>query len=179
MAKAYYSTVLDRPAEEIWKIIRDFNNYPVWVEGAGESRIEDGKSGTTVGAIRNVLYQGYRIRQRLLAQSDIERSQTYEFCDAPTLPVTGFQATLRVTPVVDGDRAFVRMVGEFRLRTPPRRRVHRNTADSVRKMAPVTARIDGACVNRVPFRDWSIGRVAALAPISADCEKYRAFRSFR
>jgi len=74
MAKAYYSTVLDRPAQDVWEIIRDFNNYPVWVGGGGESRIEDGKSGTTVGAIRNVLYQGRRIRQRLLAQSDVERS---------------------------------------------------------------------------------------------------------
>jgi hypothetical protein len=113
MAKAYYSTVLDRPAQDVWEIIRDFNNYPVWVEGAGESRIEDGQSGMTVGAIRNVLYQGHRIRQRLLAQSDVERSQTYEFCDAPTLPVTGFQATLRVTPVVDCNRAFVEWWANF------------------------------------------------------------------
>jgi hypothetical protein len=113
MAKAYYSTVFERPAEDIWKIIRDFNNYPVWVGGAGESRIEDGKSGDTVGAVRNVLYQGRRIRQRLLAQSDVERSQTYEFCDAPTLPVAGFRATLRVTPVVDGDRAFVEWWADF------------------------------------------------------------------
>ena len=113
MAKAYYSTVLDRPAQDVWEIIRDFNNYPVWVGGAGESRIEDGKSGTTVGAIRNVLYQGHRIRQRLLAQSDVERSQTYEFCDAPTLPVTGFQATLRVTEIVDGNRAFVEWWANF------------------------------------------------------------------
>ena len=107
MAKAYYSTVFEQTAPAVWKIIRDFNNYPVWVGGAGESRIEDGKSGDTVGAIRSVLYQERRIRQRLLAQSDVERSQTYEFCGAPSLPVTGFQATLRVTPVVDGDRAFI------------------------------------------------------------------------
>ena len=107
MAKAYYSTVFEQTAPAVRKIIRDFNNYPVWVGGAGESRIEDGKSGDTVGAIRSVLYQERRIRQRLLAQSDVERSQTYEFCGAPSLPVTGFQATLRVTPVVDGDRAFV------------------------------------------------------------------------
>jgi hypothetical protein len=58
MAKAYYSTVFEQPAPEVWKIIRDFNNYPVWVDGAGESRIEDGKSGDTVGAIRNVLKGG-------------------------------------------------------------------------------------------------------------------------
>jgi hypothetical protein len=107
MAKAYYSTVFEQPAPEVWKIVRDFNNYKVWVGGAGESQIEDGKSGDTVGAIRSVLYQGRNIRQRLVAQSDTERSQTYEFCGEPTLPVTGFQATLRITPVVDGGRAFV------------------------------------------------------------------------
>jgi hypothetical protein len=113
VAQAYYSTVFERPADDIWKIIRDFNNYSIWVGGAGESRIEDGKSGDTIGAVRNVLYQGQRIRQRLLAQSDVERSQTYEFCDAPTLPVMGFQATLRVTPVTDGNRAFVEWWATF------------------------------------------------------------------
>jgi hypothetical protein len=46
---------------EVWKIVRDFNNYPVWV-GAGESKIEDGKSGDTVGAVRRVLYQDRHIR---------------------------------------------------------------------------------------------------------------------
>ena len=107
MAKAYYSTVFEQPAAEVWKIVRDFNNYPVWVGGAGESEIEGGKSGDTVGAVRNVLYQERRIRQRLLAQSDVERSQTYEFCDQPAMPMTGYQATLRVTPVTDGARAFV------------------------------------------------------------------------
>ncbi len=113
MARAYYSTVFEQSAQDIWKIIRDFNNYTVWVGGAGESRIEDGKSGDTVGAIRNVLYQGRHIRQRLLAQSDVERSQTYEFCEARTITMTGCQAILRVTPIVDGDRAFVEWWGNF------------------------------------------------------------------
>ena len=53
MAKSYYSTVFEQSAPEVWKIVRDFNNYPVWV--GGESAIEDGKSGDTVGAIGSVL----------------------------------------------------------------------------------------------------------------------------
>jgi len=113
MAKAYYSTVFPQPAEAVWEIIRDFNNYPVWVGGAGESRIEHDKSGDAVGAVRNVLYRGRQIRQRLLALSDVERVQTYEFCGAPSLPVEGFEATLRVTPVVDGDRSFVEWWANF------------------------------------------------------------------
>jgi Polyketide cyclase / dehydrase and lipid transport len=113
MARAYYSTVFEQTAADVWKIIRDFNNYPVWVGGAGESAIEDGKSGDTVGAVRNVLYRERHVRQRLLAHSDAERSQTYEFAGPPTLPVTDFQATLRVTPVIDGDRAFVEWWATF------------------------------------------------------------------
>jgi hypothetical protein len=84
MARSYYSTIFEQSADEIWNVIRDFNNYPVWVDGAGESEIEAGKPGDAVGAVRNVLYQGKRIRQKLLAMSDVERSQTYEFSDAGT-----------------------------------------------------------------------------------------------
>jgi Polyketide cyclase / dehydrase and lipid transport len=113
MAKSYFSTVFDQPADAVWNVIRDFNNYPVWVDGAGESEIEDGKTGETVGAVRNVLYQGSRRRQKLLALSDVERSQTYTFAGVSPLPVQNFQANIRVTPVVDGDRAFVEWSASF------------------------------------------------------------------
>jgi hypothetical protein len=53
MARAYYSTVFTRSADELWSDIRDFNNYLVWVDGSGESEIEDGKSGDAVGAGAN------------------------------------------------------------------------------------------------------------------------------
>ena len=107
MAKSYYGTVFEQPADAVWSVIRDFNNYTVWVDGAGESKIEDGKAGDTVGAVRNVLYNGSRRRQKLLALSDIERTQVYTFEGVAPIPVWDFQATIRVTPVVDGDRAFV------------------------------------------------------------------------
>src|SRR4029434_150400 len=94
-------------------VIRDINNYPVWVDGAGESEIEAGKRGDAVGAVRNVLYQGKRIRQKLLAMSDVDRSQTYEFADAGTMPVQNYRATLRLTPIVDGDRTFVEWWATF------------------------------------------------------------------
>ena len=49
MAKAYFSTVFEQTAADVWKIVRDFNNYSLWVGGAGESVIEDGRSGDSVG----------------------------------------------------------------------------------------------------------------------------------
>ena len=113
MARSYYSTIVEQPADEVWNIIRNFNNYPVWVDGAGASEIEAGKSGDSVGAVRNVLYNGVRRRQELLALSDVERSQTYGFVSEPPLHTRDFRATLRVTPVVDGDRAFVEWWATF------------------------------------------------------------------
>ena len=113
MAKSYYSTVFVQSADTVWGIVRDFNAYPIWVDGTGTSHIEDGKSGESVGAVRNVLYKDMRRRQRLLALSDVERAQSYEFAGDTPLPVQNFQATIRVTPIVDGDRAFVEWWANF------------------------------------------------------------------
>ena len=63
--------------------------------------------------MRNVLYEGVRRRQRLLALSDLERTQTYAFEGEVPLPVSNFEATLRVTPVVDGNAAFVEWWATF------------------------------------------------------------------
>jgi hypothetical protein len=60
-----------------------------------------------------VLYRDRQVRQRLLALSDVERAQTYEFCGAPSLPVEGFQATIRVSQMIDGDRSFVEWWANF------------------------------------------------------------------
>ena len=45
----------------------------------------------------------------------------HEFCGAPALPVTDYQSTIRVTPVVDGERAFVEWSAMVRLRHAGRR----------------------------------------------------------
>jgi hypothetical protein len=117
MARAYFSTVLDRSAEAVWAIVRDFNDYPSYIDGVEESVVEDGKSGDSVGAVRRFRYGGAWIRQRLVALSDEDHSFTYAGIDpfpfpaaegAKTLPAPiDYKGTLRMTPVVDGDRAFV------------------------------------------------------------------------
>jgi hypothetical protein len=106
MATSYYSTVLEQSAEEVWALIRDFGNY-AWAGVTGKTSIEGGRAGDAVGAVRSVRTGERHIRQRLLAHSDLERSYTYEFAGAIPFPVQNYRATLRVTPVLDGGRAFV------------------------------------------------------------------------
>jgi uncharacterized membrane protein len=106
MTKVHYSTVLEQTADQVWGVLRDFNSYPVWVESVTESHIEEGKSGDAVGCVRNFAEYGTRIRQRLVAHSDVDRFYTYESCE-PLGSITYYQGTGRVTPVVEGNRAFV------------------------------------------------------------------------
>jgi ribosome-associated toxin RatA of RatAB toxin-antitoxin module len=68
--KVSYSSVFNQTADQVWAVIRDFNSYPVWVATVTESHIEGGKAGDSVGAIRNFVESGTRIRQRLLGHSD-------------------------------------------------------------------------------------------------------------
>ncbi|MBV8779004.1 MAG: SRPBCC family protein, partial [Alphaproteobacteria bacterium] len=72
MATAYYSIVLDKPAEAVWRTIRAFDHYG-WAGVVGETIIEDGKAGDQVGAIRCFTGADRTIRQRLLAHSDRDR----------------------------------------------------------------------------------------------------------
>lgn len=77
MTIARHSTILDHPIETVWSLIRDFNNYPAYIEGVTESLIEDDRRGDEVGAVRRFLYGDNWIRQRLGAHSDADRTLTY------------------------------------------------------------------------------------------------------
>lgn len=80
MTRAYYSTVFEQSAPRVWEIVRDFNNYPVWVGGVGESWIEDDKTGDTVGAVRSVLYQERNIRCPIPSGRKLTNSAALPHC---------------------------------------------------------------------------------------------------
>src|SRR5580704_4901408 len=77
MITAYHSTVLDYPVDRVWSRIRDFNNYPAYIDGVTASVIEDNKRGDEVGAVRRFKYGDNWIRQRLSEHSDTQRTLTY------------------------------------------------------------------------------------------------------
>lgn len=108
MAKAYTSTVVGAPADEVWAYLRDFNGMPEWTGGiVVESEIEDGLAGDQVGCVRSFkLGDGEHLRERLLSHSDAYRMYTYNFEKKP-FDVDNYHATLRVRPVTDGNVSFV------------------------------------------------------------------------
>lgn len=112
MARAYYSTVFDRTADEVWSKISDFNDDR-WSGVVTKSYSENNKSGSTVGTIRYHEFGGNVARSDLRAYSSIEHFFTYGFVGTPPVAVTNYQATVRVTPIVDGKRAFVEWQATF------------------------------------------------------------------
>ena len=114
MALSYASTVIDHPADAVWARIRDFNGLADWYpEVIATSEIEDGKSGDAVGGVRSfTLQDGTHLREKLLAHSDETRSYTYDFQKTP-FDVDNYLATIRVTPVTDGNASFVEWYTTF------------------------------------------------------------------
>jgi hypothetical protein len=117
--KVFVSTVINAPVGRVWAVIRDFNGLPGWTPFVAESRIEQNAPADQVGCVRNFrLKDGGRIRERLLALSDYDFSMTYSILESP-MGVTDYVATLKLTPITDGDRSFAEWSAEFEC--PPQR----------------------------------------------------------
>jgi hypothetical protein len=113
MVKVYRSTVLDAPADRVWRDLRDFNGMANWHPSIGSSRIENGQPADKVGCVRNFqLKDGNRIREKLLALSDYDYSFTYAILDSP-MDLNDYIATLRLFPVTEGNRCFIEWSAEF------------------------------------------------------------------
>ncbi len=113
MIKVYTSTVIEASADSVWTHIRDFNGLPKWTPFVAESRIEGGLASDKVGCIRNFrLKDGGMIREQLLALSDYDFQCTYSILESP-MGVENYVATLKLTPVTDGNRCFAEWWAEF------------------------------------------------------------------
>lgn len=113
MPRVYVSSVIDAPAARVWERIRDFNALPRWHPRIRDSRIENGEPADRVGCVRDFhLQNGDRIRERLLGLSDFDMFCTYSILESP-MPITDYVATIRLTPITDGDRTFAEWTAEF------------------------------------------------------------------
>ena len=93
--------------------MRGFNDLPRWHPLIRDSRIEDALPADKVGCIRNFnLQNGDNIREQLLGLSDYDMFCTYSILESP-MPLEDYVATMRLTPVTEGDRTFVEWSAEF------------------------------------------------------------------
>jgi len=111
--KVYTSSVIDASADAVWAHIRDFNGLPKWHPAIAESRIEQSWPADRVGCIRNFrLRDGGLIREQLLTLSDYDYQCSYSILESP-MGVDNYIATLKLTPITDGNRTFAEWSAEF------------------------------------------------------------------
>lgn len=131
MMRLYVSSVIEASADNVWARIRDFNGLPQWHPGIADSRIENGEPSDRVGCIRHFhTRDGGTIRERLLALSDFDFTQTYEILESP-MGVEHYVATLKLTPVTDGNRCFAEWSAEFDCDAGREQELTRTIADGV------------------------------------------------
>ena len=113
MVRVYVSTIIDASADSVWARVRDFNGMPQWHPGIADSRIENGEPSDRVGCIRSFhTRDGGLIRERLLALSDYDYACSYAILESP-MGVENYVATLKLTPITDGNRSFAEWTAEF------------------------------------------------------------------
>ncbi len=113
MVRVYTSSVIDASAEMVWDVVRDFNALSRWHPLITDSRIENSQAADKVGCIREIrLRDGARIREQLLTLSDFDYQCTYSILESP-MPMTNYIATLKLTPITDGNRSFAEWSAEF------------------------------------------------------------------
>lgn len=113
MTQVYVSSMINAPATEVWRVIRNFNGLPDWTPFVADSRIEQNMPPDQVGCVRNfTLRNGGRVRERLLALSDYDLSCTYSILESD-MGVENYVATLSLTPVTDSNITFAEWTADF------------------------------------------------------------------
>ena len=119
MPRIVKSTVIDRPVEEVWEVLRDFNGHDRWHPAVADSVIERGQTSDRVGCVRRFhLQDGSELRELLLTLSDADMAFSYCLLETP-VPLLNYVAHVRLLPVTDGNRSFWHWEGRFT--TPPGR----------------------------------------------------------
>ncbi|AMV48277.1 SRPBCC family protein [Paraburkholderia caribensis] len=112
MTRLHASSVIPAPVDDVWKLIRDYGNLPGWLPIVAKSVIEEGYADR-IGSIRSLdLANGGKIRERLLALSDVNRSVTFSIIESE-LPFDGYKSVISLHEITDGDQTLIEWQAEF------------------------------------------------------------------
>lgn len=112
MPRPYASAFVPAGADDVWRVVRDFNGLPGWHPAIADSELTSG-AAAEVGAVRRLtLADGGVVVERLVTLDDADRSYTYEILESP-FAVRRYVSTVRVAPVTDSGHAFVEWWSEY------------------------------------------------------------------
>jgi len=114
MVNILNNSVINAPLDEVWAIIRDFNGMPKWHPLVIGSKIENNEPADKVSCVRVLTNKsGQKIKEKLLALSDIDHTYSYSIEEATKAPIEDFIATMQLLQITDGDCTYIEWTAEF------------------------------------------------------------------
>ena len=133
MVKVYVSAVIPASPQQVWAIVRDFNDFPAWHPAITESSIEAEKAPDQIGCTRAFsLADGAFLRERLIALSDFDLYMTYTIIESP-FALDAYVATLRLIPVTMDNHTFAEWTAEFDCAADPADHREESLAETIRR----------------------------------------------
>jgi carbon monoxide dehydrogenase subunit G len=97
MAKGTTETSINRSADDVWKVVRDFGGLAEYMPGIDKCEVD--------GDVRTLEMMGIQVKEQLHAIDDTARSITYSIVESPMTNLEFHQATITITPDGAGSRA--------------------------------------------------------------------------
>ena len=111
MLIAYTSTIIDAPIGRVWPHLRNFGALASYQSSVAKLTLEGAPTGDQIGSVRNLVlhegkFEGKRLRERLLALSDVDYSATYSVdMDEPAF--NNAICIYRLRSITDRDATFI------------------------------------------------------------------------
>ena len=90
MGSATNEIDIDRPADDVWNVVRDFGGLAGWMPGIDSCRVE--------GDERILEMMGMELTEKLIRLDEGARTLVYGIAKSP-MPIEHHEATIAVTPV--------------------------------------------------------------------------------
>jgi uncharacterized protein YndB with AHSA1/START domain len=110
--KVWCSTVIDAPADAVWRVIRDFAGMGGWHPEISAMHMLDGARSDKVSGTRDFRFGPGHLNEKLLHLDDAEMSFSYCITKSE-LPWMHYVSGPRLWPVTDGNRCFGCWTGDW------------------------------------------------------------------
>ena len=93
MANAETDISIDRSADDVWKLVRDFGGIAEWMPGVETCEVE--------GDVRTIGMMGISVKEKLVNLDEEKRSLSYSIVESPMGNLESHLVTIRVAPAGD------------------------------------------------------------------------------
>lgn len=108
------SAVFPVPIDAVWKVLREFGEWPKRLSGVTSVTLEEGCNNTTVGALRTIQWEAQSRSQRLRELSDLSHTAIWDLVAAdPIAETSGQVSTLKCYRITSTNQTLVSWTTDF------------------------------------------------------------------